>query len=56
MGAYYGVFGNAFGLIMERDETQNIKDYQFVTTCKSGDYLSRLNGELQEQGYAYVRP
>ena len=41
MAAYHVVFGNAFGLIMERDETQNIKDYQFdqplakvVITCQ----------------------
>ena len=41
MGAHHGVFGNAFGLIMARDETQNIKDYQFdqplakvVITCQ----------------------
>ena len=41
MGADHGVFGNAFGLIMARDETQNIKDCQFdqplakvVITCQ----------------------
>ena len=41
MGAYHGVFGNAFGLIMARDETQNIKDCLFdqplakvVITCQ----------------------
>ena len=41
MGSHHGVFGNAFGLIMARDETQNIKDRQFdqplakvVITCQ----------------------
>ena len=41
MAAHHGVFGNAFGLIMARDETQNIKDRQFdqplakvVITCQ----------------------
>ena len=41
MAAHHGVFGNAFGLIMVRDETHNIKDYQFdqglakvVITCQ----------------------
>ena len=41
MAAHHGVFGNAFGLIMARDETQKIKDYQFdqplakvVITCQ----------------------
>jgi hypothetical protein len=41
LGAEHGVFGNAFGLIMARDETPNIKDCQFdqplakaVITCQ----------------------
>ena len=50
MAAYHVVFGNAFGLIMARDETHKIKDYQFVASCKSGDYLSGLIGRIAGTG------